>query len=60
VETEAQLARLRLLDCDYAQGYFVGRPVPAPQIAASLVAREHRPTWRSLEGSSHMAPAGTY
>jgi EAL domain-containing protein (putative c-di-GMP-specific phosphodiesterase class I) len=28
VETEAQLAQLRLLKCDEMQGYLFGRPVP--------------------------------
>jgi diguanylate cyclase (GGDEF)-like protein len=29
VETEAQLAELRAMGCDYAQGYLISRPVPA-------------------------------
>jgi hypothetical protein len=32
VETARQLAILRALDCDEAQGYLVARPVPAPDM----------------------------
>ncbi|MEC4687986.1 MAG: EAL domain-containing protein [Nitrospirota bacterium] len=38
VETEEQLAYLRSLKCDEAQGYFLGRPMPA-QNATKLLAR---------------------
>jgi diguanylate cyclase (GGDEF)-like protein len=36
VETEAQIAYLRGLGCDYIQGYLLGRPMPAAEIAAQL------------------------
>ena len=36
VETEEQLAFLRLSDCDEIQGYLFSRPVPAAAIAAML------------------------
>jgi diguanylate cyclase (GGDEF)-like protein/PAS domain S-box-containing protein len=36
VETEAQVRRLMALGCDLAQGYLVGRPVTARQIAAAF------------------------
>jgi diguanylate cyclase (GGDEF)-like protein/PAS domain S-box-containing protein len=36
VETAAQLAVLRGLGCDMVQGYHLGRPVPADQLAALL------------------------
>lgn len=36
VESEAQLATLRALGCDDAQGYFFGRPLPADAFAARL------------------------
>jgi len=36
VETEAQLAHLRRLGCDSVQGYLLGRPVPAADVAAQL------------------------
>lgn len=32
VETQRQLDQLRQMGCDLAQGYFLGRPVPAPQL----------------------------
>ncbi|MDE2148054.1 MAG: EAL domain-containing protein [Burkholderiales bacterium] len=34
VENEAGLARLRELDCDEAQGFHIGRPLPAAEMAA--------------------------
>ena len=36
VETEAQLQVLRGLGCDEAQGYLLGRPMPADQLALRL------------------------
>lgn len=39
VETGAQLMKLRELGCDYAQGYFFGRPISAEE-ATKLIARE--------------------
>jgi diguanylate cyclase (GGDEF)-like protein len=38
VETEAQLAFLRRFGCDLAQGYLLGRPVPAAEITALAAA----------------------
>ena len=38
VETEAQLSFLRSHGCDLAQGYLLGRPMPADALAALLVA----------------------
>ncbi|MBB4690396.1 putative bifunctional diguanylate cyclase/phosphodiesterase [Paractinoplanes abujensis] len=38
IENEAQLAVLRGMGCDYAQGYFLSRPVPAPEAGALLEA----------------------
>jgi EAL domain-containing protein (putative c-di-GMP-specific phosphodiesterase class I) len=45
VETAAQAAFLDKADGDQAQGFFFGRPVPATEIAASLLAdfRKRRP-----------------
>jgi EAL domain-containing protein (putative c-di-GMP-specific phosphodiesterase class I) len=36
VETKEELAFLRAHQCDEAQGYYFGRPVPAEQFAALL------------------------
>jgi EAL domain-containing protein (putative c-di-GMP-specific phosphodiesterase class I) len=36
VETEAQLAHLRRLGCSSVQGYLLGRPMPAAEMAAQL------------------------
>lgn len=33
IETQEQLAFLRSLGCDYAQGYFLSRPLPQDQVA---------------------------
>ncbi len=41
VQTEAQVATLRGLDCDLAQGYFFSRPLPA---AAAVALLESSPT----------------
>lgn len=38
IETEAQVARLRTLGCDYGQGYLYSEPV-APETATELLAR---------------------
>jgi diguanylate cyclase (GGDEF)-like protein/PAS domain S-box-containing protein len=38
VETQEQLDFLRRLNCDEAQGYFIGRPMPAAQLLARLCA----------------------
>jgi diguanylate cyclase (GGDEF)-like protein len=36
VETDAQLAQLHMENCDVAQGYYFGRPVPASDIGRQL------------------------
>jgi len=42
IETEAQLARARGLGCEYGQGFYFGRPMPA-EAASTLLA--HDPRW---------------
>jgi EAL domain-containing protein (putative c-di-GMP-specific phosphodiesterase class I) len=39
VETPGQQAQLRLLGCDYGQGYQFGRPVPAEAARAHYMER---------------------
>src|SRR3954454_1480566 len=40
VETEEQLERLRAEGCDEAQGFHLGRPMPAAEVVAFLSARD--------------------
>jgi EAL domain-containing protein (putative c-di-GMP-specific phosphodiesterase class I) len=42
VETREQLAALRALSCDYAQGFLFSEPVPRDQAEALL---EQDPVW---------------
>jgi EAL domain-containing protein (putative c-di-GMP-specific phosphodiesterase class I) len=46
VEDQATLAYLDRLVVDYAQGFFIGRPVPAEVIAARLLAESASPVDR--------------
>ena len=43
VETEGQLAHLRALGCDYAQGYLFSRPAAAPAATLLLADAQHQP-----------------
>jgi len=40
VETEAQLDILRQMECDFAQGFLLARPMPIPDFIAFLEARD--------------------
>jgi len=44
VEDEASLALLRQFGCDYAQGYFIARPLPAAEFARLIQAWPQRGT----------------
>jgi diguanylate cyclase (GGDEF)-like protein len=37
IETEQQLMRLREMNCDYVQGFFVSRPIPAMAVSSLLL-----------------------
>ncbi len=37
VETREQLAALHALGCDFAQGYLIGRPLPADEFASAFL-----------------------
>jgi len=43
VETAAQLDFLKHQHCDVAQGYLLGRPMPASELAKVWLARQARP-----------------
>ncbi len=43
VETEDQLDILRAQDCDFAQGYLIGRPAPAADITAQIARTSREP-----------------
>jgi EAL domain-containing protein (putative c-di-GMP-specific phosphodiesterase class I) len=49
VETEAQVAELRRLGCDLAQGYYFSRPAPAEAITDLL---RERPPWSADAAAS--------
>jgi EAL domain-containing protein (putative c-di-GMP-specific phosphodiesterase class I) len=40
VETEAQLAMLRLYNCDLVQGFLLARPMPLEEVPGYLAARQ--------------------
>jgi len=60
VETSEQLARLRDLDCDEAQGYHFSRPLPAEEIPAAIFENTSRYYAHLLAvGSGSVAPTET-
>jgi EAL domain-containing protein (putative c-di-GMP-specific phosphodiesterase class I) len=56
VETATQVAFLDKADGDQAQGYFFGRPVPASEVSANILADFRK---RHLALSPAIAPVGT-
>jgi len=54
VETDKQAAFLEQVDGDQAQGFFFGRPVPASEIAASILAKFQLPQASALEAEAKL------
>jgi EAL domain-containing protein (putative c-di-GMP-specific phosphodiesterase class I) len=52
IENEEQLKLLRLIQCEYVQGFMISRPVPADEIDALIVAAEGRDALRPGGGSA--------
>jgi EAL domain-containing protein (putative c-di-GMP-specific phosphodiesterase class I) len=55
VETVAQLARLRAIGCDEAQGFLLGRPIPAADLVALLRSDANRPPAARLAEATRAA-----
>jgi EAL domain-containing protein (putative c-di-GMP-specific phosphodiesterase class I) len=56
VENEATLSLLESLGCDAAQGFHIGRAVPASEIARALLPAPPTPPWRAAP-LGHRPPA---
>ena len=46
VETHEQLAALRALGCDYAQGFLISPPLAAAEFAAAFLLADEPPAWQ--------------
>ena len=57
LETETQLEALRVIGCDYAQGYLLGRPLPGRDRRRQPRRRSHRLAHRSPAGGASQAVA---
>jgi diguanylate cyclase len=53
VEDEATLERLHSLGCQLAQGFYIGRPGPASDVARLVAARQAQP---AIAGTSEVFP----
>jgi EAL domain-containing protein (putative c-di-GMP-specific phosphodiesterase class I) len=51
IETPAQLAFLQQVGCDQGQGYLLGRPVPAPELDATLAAGRVPLAWPATDAA---------
>jgi diguanylate cyclase (GGDEF)-like protein len=52
VETEVQADILRLENCDYLQGFLLGRPTPADNVYDSFIGLSHEQTAAALNAAS--------
>ena len=59
VENEAEMELLRQIGCNEAQGYFIGRPMPAEEIGAWLARGPWHATAATSEQAARNANAGT-
>lgn len=57
VETEEQMIALREMGCDYEQGYYFSRPVPADEYERFVI--EYRDRQKGNESVRRVAPRGT-
>lgn len=53
IETEDQMHQLHALGCEYGQGYFFSRPLPAAQATELLV---QKPRWRCSANPAYTEP----
>jgi diguanylate cyclase (GGDEF)-like protein len=54
VETEKQVAFLDRVDGDQAQGFYFGRPVPASEVAANILANFQQQRARAFESEANL------
>jgi diguanylate cyclase (GGDEF)-like protein len=52
VETAQQLDQLKELDCDFAQGYFLGKPMSVNDVTTKII-QGNRPSSKSTSGGCH-------
>ncbi len=45
VEDQKTINRLLLMNCDYAQGFFISRPIPADEFTSWLTDKKHQPNF---------------
>jgi EAL domain-containing protein (putative c-di-GMP-specific phosphodiesterase class I) len=59
VETQEQLASLRTLGCELAQGYLFGKPAPADRFAVRARRRKRVANAATIVATEEPAPVGT-
>ena len=50
VESSQSMTMLRDFGVDYAQGFFIGRPIPATELIQQLASTHTQPTWHAKAG----------